>query len=502
MILKGSQRSGGADLATHLLNSFDNETVEIAQITNTVFDDLHGAFAEFEAIASGTRCQKPLYSLSINPSFPLSKEQYFTAIDRIAEGLGLKRQPRAVIFHRKSGREHCHVVWSRIDHHTLKAIHISYDRFKLKELAKQLADEFGLSLPPGLTCDEEPNASPPEPTLTENAQSQQTGISPEERRFQIAEAYLSCDKGESFRNALLEIGYHLATGKKRAFVIVDAAGQVHSLTRYIKDVRTKHIKQKLSDLDPSALPTVDQVKATLVKPPPAKIDPDLYEKLQSLKDDRRNALRLERQDVETTNFSERLALKKTQAEEYNTSILSQLIRAVKLACRVPGFKRIALYIATSLRARVRYKHKEALVRLTERHHFKRLRLKAKERALKKIEAYENRSFQAALRRLSRNSGQSTVTVAPTAQNRNDPQMTTQHRISEPQDSEEQQLEREYQKSSNSDHDAPSLDPEIVELERQYGWSSLTRYFNLLANPNTNEDETGFLDPKPQPRPKR
>jgi len=36
MILKGSQRANGADLAVHLSNEFDNERVEIAEVYGTV----------------------------------------------------------------------------------------------------------------------------------------------------------------------------------------------------------------------------------------------------------------------------------------------------------------------------------------------------------------------------------------------------------------------------------------------------------------------------------
>ena len=46
MILKGNQRAGACDLATHLLNAADNEHIEIAQITGAIADDLHGAFSE------------------------------------------------------------------------------------------------------------------------------------------------------------------------------------------------------------------------------------------------------------------------------------------------------------------------------------------------------------------------------------------------------------------------------------------------------------------------
>ncbi len=112
MIPKASQRSGGQDLATHLLNALDNEYVEVAEVSGAVAPDLHGAFAEWEAIASGlTKCRKYLYSLSVNPDLgqgELTRAQYLDYVDRAEKKLGLEGQPRAVVFHIKEGREHCH----------------------------------------------------------------------------------------------------------------------------------------------------------------------------------------------------------------------------------------------------------------------------------------------------------------------------------------------------------------------------------------------------------
>ena len=150
MTLKGSARSGGSDLATHLLNAYDNERVELADIRGTIADDLHGAFAEFEAVASGTKAQKPLYSLSVNPSEPLTRKQYIEAVEAIENKLGLTEQPRAIVFHIKDGREHCHVVWSRIDGSEMKAIHMAHDRRKLCDMAVHLAEQYGHELPDGL----------------------------------------------------------------------------------------------------------------------------------------------------------------------------------------------------------------------------------------------------------------------------------------------------------------------------------------------------------------
>lgn len=90
-------------------------------------------FAEFEAIAAGTKCRKPLYSLSISPPSPISREQYMAAVDHIEGKLGLVGQPRAVVFHDKEGREHCHVVWSRIDLDRMKAAQVSHDQTRRRE---------------------------------------------------------------------------------------------------------------------------------------------------------------------------------------------------------------------------------------------------------------------------------------------------------------------------------------------------------------------------------
>ncbi len=263
MILKGNQRAGGADLATHLMNEFDNDLVEVAEIKGTVAHDLHGAFGEHEAIAAGTRCKEPLYSLSINPSAPISRDQYRSAIDRIEQRLGLSGQARAVVFHVKHGREHCHVVWSRIDTAKMRAVQISHDHMKLRSLSRELAHEFGLPLPEGLAQDR--GAQRPrkkELTLAEKAQSDETGIAPGQRRVEITEAFRRSDSAEAFRAALQEKGYVLARGDKRDFVVIDRFGKVHSLARQIDGVRTRELKVKLTSIA-EQVAGVDEAKAAL-----------------------------------------------------------------------------------------------------------------------------------------------------------------------------------------------------------------------------------------------
>jgi hypothetical protein len=73
VILKGNQRAGGDDLASHLMNLYDNDDMKLAEIRGTLAQDLHGALAEFEVHTAGTRYRQPLYSLSINPSEPMTR---------------------------------------------------------------------------------------------------------------------------------------------------------------------------------------------------------------------------------------------------------------------------------------------------------------------------------------------------------------------------------------------------------------------------------------------
>lgn len=198
MILKGNQRANGGDLAVHLMNEFDNERVHVAQVRGAVASDLKGAFAEFEAVAMGTKCTQPLYSLSINPSQPISRSQYDEAIEAIEQKLGLSGQPRVVVFHEKYGRAHAHVVWSRIRVDTMRAIPMSHDHRKLCDLACDLAHRFGHELPPGLKAWEKKERFEKQkidPTLAERAQAQKSGITPDKRCAQITALYEQADMG-------------------------------------------------------------------------------------------------------------------------------------------------------------------------------------------------------------------------------------------------------------------------------------------------------------------
>lgn len=277
MILKGNQRGGGQQLAAHLQNSFDNERVEIADVRGSVAQDLSGAFAEWAAEARGTQCKKFLYSLSLNPYQPngrLTREQYLDLLERTERSLKLVGQPRAVVFHEKRDkdgvlREHCHAVWSRIDTDKMKAVQISHDRLKLRTVAQEFARDHGLELPdgmkPGNSTDSRKdryNKRAAQENLGEKQQQERTGITKAERRADIASCWTGTANGAAFVHALESKGYFLARGDARDYVVIDAYGEIHSLSRQLGGVaKKKELTDRLAEYPPDQQRDVETARA-------------------------------------------------------------------------------------------------------------------------------------------------------------------------------------------------------------------------------------------------
>ena len=263
MIPFGSQRALGQDLATHLMNTHDNERMELLDVRGAVAKDLHGAFAEWELQAHAlTRCKNYLYSLSINPDpaqGPLTSEQYEDYIARVEDRLGLADQPRAIVMHVKDGREHAHVVWSRIDAEAGKAVQIAFDREKLMMVTREFARDHGLDLPGGYDRDGHRHD---QLSLYEKAQQGKTGVTKEERIAHVTEAWRQSDSAKAFVRALEERGYILATGK-RPYVLIDIHGEMNALPKLIDDksVRTKDIRAFLEkDFPIDSLPSIEEAR--------------------------------------------------------------------------------------------------------------------------------------------------------------------------------------------------------------------------------------------------
>lgn len=332
MIAKASQRGGGQQLATHLLNELENDRVSVMDVRGAVANDLHGAFAEWEATATGTKCQKYLYSLSVNPDpaqGALNREQYLDFIARVEQKMGLAGQPRAVVFHVKHGREHCHVIWSRIDHEKMKAVHMAHDRQKLRAVVQEFAREHGLPLPRGLQNNrglERFNEHAKGVSLHEKQQEERTGATKEERRQMITQAWRQSDTGKGFVRALQQQGFLLARGQ-RGYVVVDAHGEIHSLARQIEGVKTKEVKARLKDDCPlEQLQEVEAVQEALRQHSREQLKnkaseafqkhaANQWEVLKQKQQTRRTALQEKRKQMMTRHRRERNAIQEVQKKE-------------------------------------------------------------------------------------------------------------------------------------------------------------------------------------------
>lgn len=205
MILKGSKRGSAVDLGTHLLKA-ENEHVEIHEIRGFVADTVIEALKEAQAISRGTKCTKFLFSLSLSPpeTENVPVKAFEDAIETIEAKLGLKGQPRVVIFHEKEGRRHAHCVWSRIKSDTMTAIDLPHFKLKLQDIARKLYLEHGWKMPGGLLDGALRN--PLNFDQKEWFQAKRTGQDPRLIKAFFQQCWAASDSGNAFRHALEEKG--------------------------------------------------------------------------------------------------------------------------------------------------------------------------------------------------------------------------------------------------------------------------------------------------------
>jgi hypothetical protein len=362
---------------------------------------LHGAFAEYEALAVGTKCREPLYSLSINPASAISRDQYLAAIARIERRLGLVGQPRAVIFHIKqgTGREHCHVVWSRIDTAKMRAVQLSHDHMKLRTLAREIAHDYGLALPPGLAEDRDIDRfEAPDMTMAEKAQAEQSGIAPDERRADITAAYRSADSPVAFCQALGAAGYVLARGDRRAYVVVDRYGHVHSLARQIDGVRTRDLKTFLGDVPVLSLEEAQEQARRLNQatedPRREQADRQVAAALALLR--RRQAVRrlaiyrvLRQQRAKYAREAEALVAAQ-QAEAQRPA--ARIVKALRaLFARLPVLRTVLSPLRRRANVPLEERHRIERAALSRRHDRERRDLQRRQRMLRNIERRERQA---------------------------------------------------------------------------------------------------------------
>ncbi len=229
------------------------------ELRGFVSGNLTGALNEAYAVSRATRCKQFLFSLSLNPppDAQVSTQDFEQAIGKVEDKLGLKNQPRAIVFHEKEGRRHCHAVWSRINADEMKAVQLSHSKRKLQSVARDLFLEHGWDMPPGLRNPLDRN--PKNFTLEEWQQAKRIKKDPREIKATLQHCWQASDSRKAFAATLEERGYKLARGDRRGFVAVDRLGEVYAVARWV-GIKTKAVRERLGDENDGQLPTVNACK--------------------------------------------------------------------------------------------------------------------------------------------------------------------------------------------------------------------------------------------------
>jgi hypothetical protein len=268
MIIKGKSRAGPQQLATHLGNAEKNERVSLIETRGTVAQDLRGALVEMDAYAVGTRCERSLYHAAISPEPPhrLTDEQRSEAVDALETKLGLDGHARVVVMHEKLGRQHIHVVWSRIDLEKMRSVSDSHNYRKHEEVARDLERRFGHDRVQGAHHEREGVERPDRtPSRAELQQQERTGITGKRVKEEVTAAFRASDGPDAFRAALDERGYMLARGDRRDYVILDRKGGVHSLARRIDGMKAADLRGFMAAIDPESLPNIEQAREIIAE---------------------------------------------------------------------------------------------------------------------------------------------------------------------------------------------------------------------------------------------
>lgn len=191
------------------------------------------------------------YSLSWPPEQEPTQAQMEEAAQETLQALGLEDHQALLIAHNDTDHDHVHVIVNLVNPDTGRIGSVHNDAHVLSEWAQDYEHRCGY-----VSC----------PNRVENNARRAAGEAvkyqePEaEKQPSIAELYAAAENGSEFKQSLDAIGYSLAKGDRRGFVVVDRAGEVHGLTRQIKDARAREIKAKLSDVDNDDLPSVKAVQ--------------------------------------------------------------------------------------------------------------------------------------------------------------------------------------------------------------------------------------------------
>jgi hypothetical protein len=261
MIIKGNPAGSVGFWSKHLANDEKNERAEVKEIRGLLAQDLPGALREMQGVAAGSRSHGNfMYQANINPRADehLTPAQWAEAIDTLEKNLGLEGHQRVIVEHVKEGRQHYHIVWNRVDVETMRVTDMGGNYRVHERTARELEHRFGLDRIP--SSDREKRQ--PAWQLWEARAAERSGVDPLAMKTELTELWRQSDSGQAFKSAIEERGYILARGDRRDFVVIDRAGDAHSLARRLDGVNARQVREKTADLDRSALPFVEDARKT------------------------------------------------------------------------------------------------------------------------------------------------------------------------------------------------------------------------------------------------
>jgi len=263
VIIKGQSIKCSQSSRDHYLRGAENERITVREVLGFATKNPDEALRMIEMSAKGTKCKKPLYSAKINPETDRiwNKDEIRAAVDLLEENLGLKGHPRVVVEHKKNGRIHFHVLWSRFHPDGGAARNMGNDYAAHQKTQRQI--EKTLKLRPMMARGRDFKKS-------EVEWAKRYGFDIFKLREQITADFNKGKSGQEFMAALKDRGIVLCRGDKSQFVIILPWGQHKALSSMIHGRPTKAVlRRSFADIDISKLPTVAegkaQVKATLPK---------------------------------------------------------------------------------------------------------------------------------------------------------------------------------------------------------------------------------------------
>lgn len=288
MVIKGNSRGKPSNLAAHLSREDTNEAVRILGSNGIANDQsIRGAIKEMHAVGRAMNTsQRNLYHASINAEADttMSPDRWEKAADVLERRLGLEGHQRLIVLHVKEGREHIHIVWNRVNDQTMKLASDSQNFARHEAAAREIEHDLGHRLTIGkhnkaayaifekegredLTrwMDSGGAREAPAPIAAkshaDHQREERTKIPTAEVTRDISEVWRLTETGAELKDELARLGYTLAKGDKRDAVILDPAGDAHSLPRRA-GVKAKEARERLEGLD---LPTLDQAREQVRK---------------------------------------------------------------------------------------------------------------------------------------------------------------------------------------------------------------------------------------------